>query len=285
MTTAPPSASSVSHAPIAVADCGGLCLERRGHGPRSLVLLHGWGMNLRVFDALARTLAEDFTVLAIDLPGHGRSVEGADLGRHGWTLERLAAAIAPQLPSDSLLVGWSLGGQVALQLALDAPRRVAALALVSTTPRFVIGADWPHGIADSVLAHFAQHLDGDYRETLRDFLGLQVRGSRDAPAALATLQSALFSHGEATPAVLARALQVLRTADLRARLGAIPAPALVLSGQYDRVTPPGAARALAAGLARGRHHEFARGGHAPFLSHAGEFVATLRAFAAEVVLA
>ena len=261
---------------------GGLCVERRGDGARTLVLLHGWAMNLRVFDALAQALAPHFTVLAIDLPGHGRSAEAPSLAHDGWTLERLAAAIAPALPRDSLLLGWSLGGQVALQLALDAPERVAALALVATTPRFVVGADWPHGIAASVLAHFARHLGGDYRDTVRDFLDLQVRGSRDAPAALATLQSALFSHGEAAPAVLARALEVLSRADLRARLGAIAVPALVLSGQHDRVTPPGAARALAAGLARGQHHEFARCGHAPFLSHEAGFAALLRGFAAGV---
>jgi pimeloyl-[acyl-carrier protein] methyl ester esterase len=263
----------------------GLCVEQRGAGPRTLVLLHGWAMNLRVFDALAESLAPDFRLLAIDLPGHGRSAEPAGLQRDGWTLERLAAAIAPQLPADALLLGWSLGGQVALQLALDAPARVAALALVSTTPRFVAGDDWPHGIAASVLAHFARHLGSDYRETVRDFLDLQVRGSRDAPAALATLQAALFSHGEAAPEVLARALEVLRHADLRRRLGDVAPPALVLGGQYDRVTPPGAARALAAALPRGRHHEFARCGHAPFLSHAAEFAAVLRGFAAEVFAA
>jgi pimeloyl-[acyl-carrier protein] methyl ester esterase len=263
----------------------GLCVEHRGAGPRTLVLLHGWAMNLRVFDALAESLAPDFRVLAIDLPGHGRSAEPAELRREGWTLERLAAAIAPRLPADALLLGWSLGGQVALQLALDAPARVAALALVSTTPRFVAGDDWPHGIAASVLAHFARHLGGEYRETVRDFLDLQVRGSREAPAALATLQAALFSHGEAAPVVLARALEVLRHADLRDRLGQVATPALVLAGQYDRVTPPGAARALAAALPRGRHHEFARCGHAPFLSHAAEFTAALRGFAAEVFTA
>lgn len=269
--------------PGAAAD--GLCVEDRGTGPRTIVLLHGWALNLRVFDALAESLAPDFRVLAIDLPGHGRSAEPAGLRRDGWTLERLAAAIAPRLPADSLLLGWSLGGQVALQLALDAPARVAALALVSTTPRFVAGDDWPHGIVASVLAHFARHLGSDYRETVRDFLDLQVRGGRDAPAALATLQAALFSHGEAAPAVLARALEVLRHADLRPRLGEVARPVLVLAGQYDRVTPPGAARALAAALPHGRHLEFARCGHAPFLSHAAEFAAALRGFAAHVFAA
>jgi pimeloyl-[acyl-carrier protein] methyl ester esterase len=257
--------------------------EQRGDDARTIVLLHGWALNLRVFDALAADLAREFTVLALDLPGHGRSPEPDALQREGWTLERLAAWIAPAVPAGALLLGWSLGGQVALQLARQAPERVGALALVSTTPRFVGGDGWPHGIAPAVLAHFAKHLGSDYRQTVRDFLELQVRGSRDAAVALAALQAALFAQGEASAAVLSRSLEVLRSADLRAALPAIDVPALVLGGQYDRVTPPGAARALAAALPRARHHELARCGHAPFLTHAHEFTALLREFAHAVL--
>ena len=103
---------------------------------------------------------------------------------------------------------------------------------------------------------------------------------RDAAAALATLQAALFAQGEASAPVLSRSLEVLRGSDLRATLGATAQPALVVGGQYDRVTPPGAARALAAALPHARHHEFARCGHAPFLTHEAEFAALLRDFVA-----
>ena len=255
-------------------------LERRGTGARELVLLHGWALNLRVFDALAAALGPDFTITAVDLPGHGRSAEPRAFVEHGWSLERLVDWLAPALPRDALVLGWSLGGQVALQLARQAPERVAALVLVSSTPRFVSGDGWTHGVAPAVLAHFARHLGGDYRQTVHDFLELQVRGSRDAAAALEALQAALFAQGEASAPVLSRSLEVLRGSDLRATLGATAQPALVVGGQYDRVTPPGAARALAAALPHARHHEFARCGHAPFLTHEAEFAALLRDFVA-----
>lgn len=257
-----------------------LHVERRGQGPRTLVLLHGWALNSRVFDTLAATLERDFSLLAIDLPGHGRSPEPEDLQRQGWTLPALAAIVRPLVPRGALLLGWSLGGQVVLQLAHDAPGHAAALVLVSTTPRFTRGDGWNDGVAPELLAHFAAHLRSDYRATVHDFLELQVRGSREAGAALAALQAALFAQGEAPAAVLQRSLEVLRQADLRAQLPAITTPALVIGGQYDRVTPPGAARALAAALPDARHHELARCGHAPFLTHEAEFAALLREFAA-----
>jgi pimeloyl-ACP methyl ester carboxylesterase len=77
------------------------------------VLLHGWGMNLRVFDGLRAALAEHHRVTAIDLAGHGASPWTADSSpqQHGWR------ALRPCCRAMRVLVGWSLGGQLALQLA------------------------------------------------------------------------------------------------------------------------------------------------------------------------
>jgi pimeloyl-[acyl-carrier protein] methyl ester esterase len=252
-------------------------IEREGQGP-ALVMLHGWGLNLRVFDALSERLRDAFEVIRIDLPGHGRSPESLALQRDGWTHGALATELLPQLPSRFTLLGWSLGAQLAIEMAAAAPGRVAALLLLSATPRFAAAPDWPWGAAPEVLAGFAAQLQSDYRGTVRDFLELQVRGSRNASETLISLQSALFRQGECPPPVLGRALELLHRADLRARLSLIQAPTLVLAGQYDRVVHPGASRALAAALPHATFHELARCGHAPFVSHEKECAALLRDF-------
>jgi pimeloyl-ACP methyl ester carboxylesterase len=84
---------------------------------------------------------------------------------------------------------------------------------------------------------------------------------------LAQLRAALHAQGDAHPDALAAGLALLEQADLRAQLPKIDVPTLVCSGQYDRVTPAAAGAALVALLPRARHHEFARAGHACFLSH------------------
>jgi hypothetical protein len=61
-------------------------------------------------------------------------------------------------------------------------------------------------------------------------------------------------------------------------LSLVRAPTLVLAGQYDRVTLPGASRALADALPDGRYFEFRRAAHAPFLSHTTEFAALVTEF-------
>ena len=238
-----------------------------------LVLLHGWGMNLRVFDGLRAALGAHHRVTAIDLPGHGRSP---------WTPEsspqQQLASLSATLPHGATLVGWSLGAQLALQLASQSALGVRRLVLIAGSPRFVRADDWPHGLPAATLQQFADQLEGDAANTIADFLELQVRGSADAAAVRTTLQSALQRHGTAHPDALAAGLALLEHNDLRELARCIEIPALVIVGQYDRVTPPQAAQALAQLLPRSQLLQIKRAGHAPFISHPEAVSAALLGF-------
>jgi pimeloyl-[acyl-carrier protein] methyl ester esterase len=165
------------------------------------------------------------------------------------------------------VLGWSLGGMVALELARRHPARIAALVLLATTPRFVAGDDWEYGMQGDVLDGFARGLAADYRGTVRNFLALQTLGDENAAPALRELRSKLAAHGEPDTRALQAGLEVLRTADLRDALPRIGHPALVIAGERDRLTPPEAGRELAMRLPSARFHCVERAGHAPFLSH------------------
>jgi pimeloyl-[acyl-carrier protein] methyl ester esterase len=258
----------------AAAATGELYKESSGPGDAApLVLLHGWGMNLRVFDRLRAALAEHHRVTAIDLAGHGESP---------WTAERSPqqqlASLAAVLPRDAVLVGWSLGGQLALQLAAEPALAVRRLVLIASSPRFVCADDWPHGLPVATLRQFAAQLTHDAGQTIDDFIELQLRGSPDAAALRATLQDALRLHGAAEPAALAAGLKLLEHNDLRALARRIEVPVLVIAGQYDRVTAPAAGQALARLLPQARLLNIRRAGHAPFLSHPGQVAAAVLAF-------
>ena len=247
-----------------------------GNDAAPLVLLHGWGMNLRVFDPLRAALGTTQRVIAIDLPGHGASPWSADSSP-----QQQLAAIAAMLPRAATLVGWSLGGQLALQLAREPALEVRRLVLLTTSPRFVRAADWPHGMAAATLRQFAAQLERDPDRTIADFLELQVRGSVDAAAVMATLQSALRSHGAAQPAALRAGLEMLEHNDLRELARQVQIPALVITGQYDRVTPPQAGEALAQLLPHAQLLQLRRAGHAPLISHPGQVGAALLEFVRE----
>ncbi|HEY1726126.1 MAG TPA: pimeloyl-ACP methyl ester esterase BioH [Steroidobacteraceae bacterium] len=246
--------------------------ETRGHG-EPVVLLHGWGMNLRIFDALRDALASQHEVTSIDLPGHGRSGWDAPADAQ-HQLEWLGA----NLPRSATLIGWSLGGQLALQLADRAAVAARRLVLIATSPRFVSSADWPYGLPTSTLQRFGQQLAADPDATVAEFLELQVRGSVAGPAVLERLQRSLREHGSARPEALQAGLTMLEHNDLRALARGIELPVLLIAGQYDRVTSPQAAQALSQMLPQAQLLKIRRAGHAPFLSHAAQVTSALLDF-------
>jgi pimeloyl-[acyl-carrier protein] methyl ester esterase len=169
---------------------------------------------------------------------------------------------------------------LAVELARQQPHHLRALLLVATTPKFLAGPDWEHGLQPAVLDEFRRGLAADYRRTVQNFLALQTRGDEHSLETLRRLRGHLASHGEPEPRALAMGLEILRTADLRDVLPRITLPSLVIVGEHDRLTPPGAGRALAAQLPSARFQLVERSGHAPFLSHPQPFLAEVLGFLA-----
>lgn len=239
-----------------------------------LALLHGWGMNARVFDGLANLLASEFDVRSLELPGHG--------DREPLPVNTLAAwadDLAQQLPDGAILLGWSLGGQVAMRAALDHPHKVARLVLLASTPKFVAADDWRGGIALPDLEAFGAALLGDPQATLMRFLSLQTRGMPGQKAMLQQLRHSVLAAPAAHPDALAGGLAILRETDLRADLPRLIQPALVLHGALDTLTPAAAGAWLAATLPTAQHVEWARAAHAPQLSHGDEVAMAIGRFA------
>ena len=241
-----------------------------------LVMLHGWGMNLRVFDLLRADLAADVATLAVDLPGHGRSPwwPGAT------SFEVQQQAVLAALPPRCVLLGWSFGAKLAMAIAAAQPQRVAALVLLSASPKFAQGEGWPHGMEPLALRAFDTVLKQDWQRTLQDFIALQLRGSRSAEESQQAIESALAAQGAPQREALLAGMALLESIDQRPIVARIPQPALIVAGRNDRVTPPGAAQWLSQTLPDARLFEVPRAGHAPMVSHHAEVAAQVRGFLA-----
>lgn len=250
-------------------------VEIVGRGP-NLTLLHGWGLNGAVWNGVRDALAERYTLHIIDLPGHGHS-QGAPV----TTLSAMVDALANAMPVHSHVLGWSLGGQAAMELARRHPQRVGKLSLVATTPRFLREHDWPHAVLPAVLAAFGVRLVNNTAATIKSFLALQVLNQPKLRDTLARLQHAVASRAIPTAGALAAGLTLLESTDLRDRLREVPHPALVIQGDHDALTPEPAGRWLAAHLPRARYAMLAHAAHAPFLSHREAFLHELNTFLAE----
>ncbi|MGB5451087.1 MAG: pimeloyl-ACP methyl ester esterase BioH [Sedimenticolaceae bacterium] len=232
-----------------------------GFGP-DLVLLHGWGMNAAVWGPLLPGLSERFRLTVIELPGHGDSAPASAADLSEWA--ELCLAVAP---ACAHWLGWSLGGQIALRAALNAPERVRGLSLVATTPRFVQAPGWPCAMPVETFEQFARALHGDPGATLGRFLALQVKGAEHARETLKLLRTELQQRPPASEDGLAQGLDLLLKNDLRTELKDLGCPSHWLFGSRDTLVPGALQERLPEYLPHADIEKIPGAGHAPFLSH------------------
>jgi 2-succinyl-6-hydroxy-2,4-cyclohexadiene-1-carboxylate synthase len=102
--------------------------------PDNVVLLHGFSGTHRAWDGVAARLdPERYLPRALDLPGHGDAVDPHGVGGEAITFAGCVDRVLLDSPERFALCGYSLGGRVALHVALAAPERVSKLVLVSST--------------------------------------------------------------------------------------------------------------------------------------------------------
>jgi pimeloyl-[acyl-carrier protein] methyl ester esterase len=249
---------------------GRLLAYREAGSGAPLVLVHGWAMSSAVFTEALENLSDRFRVLAPDLRGHGGSQEGPGYGFADFAadLEEWLSALDLR---DAVLGGWSLGGQVLLELFPAVRRRVRRLLLVSTTPCFTAKDGWPEGLPSGQVRAMGRDLKHNYERTMGDFFALQFAGEQIGRERYRRIVDFAVRRGSLPePGVALAALEELRRGDQRERLAGIDCPVLIMHGEIDRITPVGAARYLAENLPLGELALFPGTGHAPFLSRPRE---------------
>ena len=249
-------------------------IQTQGQGS-PLLLLHGWGIGGNVWENIQCRLKNFCRASWVDIPGYGRTPNHL---KHHYTLESLAQALHPLLDGPTTVLGWSLGGMIATQLALMYPHKVSKLILTATSPQFFTSTDWNHAMEAKTLDTFGSDLKHAYRETVMQFLAIQALGSDRAREEIRVLKQKVFRDGEPSYNALEEALNLLQTQNLRPMLADIHCPTLIIAGEKDRLAPVAAAQAMHALIPRSRLHTIKGTSHAPFLSHPDEFVGTIKDF-------
>ena len=232
-----------------------------------LILIHGWGNSAAIFSELMTQLS-GCHCFAPDLPGYGTSTatERIDLAALADDFIRWFDALGLETVT---LLGWSLGGMLAQELAARFPARIERLILVATTPRFVVAPNWQFGLADSAVRALARDFKRAPDPTLENFWRRQFHGEGSIPSPRLP---------QVEPATALAGLELLRQVDLREKLPRITVPTLVLHGSTDVIIPIAAGRFIAATLPQARFYEVSGCGHAPFLSAVERVSAAIRQF-------
>lgn len=241
------------------------------------VLLHGWGFHSGIWQGILPALAAKYTVTCIDLPGFGNSVACPMPAN----LDELLQALGVTMPANSHLIGWSLGGLLALALAAKDPSSFQSVTLLASTPRFAEAPpDWP-GMPLAVLENFAQQLQDDHQATLKRFLRAQLHQVAQGPVLLKRIEADLFAAEQEPPSLdlWGFYLQLLQTLDLRDALRDLPKPVLGIFGALDAIVPQQTVAALQAeSYEHAQWTLLSKAGHVPFLTHPEATLALLTNF-------
>jgi 3-oxoadipate enol-lactonase/4-carboxymuconolactone decarboxylase len=247
-----------------------MTLSWRSDGPEGapvLVLLNSVGSTTEMWAPLVAPLAEQFRVIRIDHPGHGASPP-APAGA-ACSLADLGAGVLAVIDELGLervqLAGLSLGGMTGMWLAIHHPERLARLALLCTSAYLspetyreraqAVRADGMAGIAEYAVSrwitpHLAER-DPDLRARLE--------------AMVASIDAESY----------AQCCGAIAGMDLRADLGRIATPTLVIAGAEDPATPPEHAQLIAGSVATARLHIVADASHLATVEQPGRVAALL----------
>jgi pimeloyl-[acyl-carrier protein] methyl ester esterase len=180
------------------------------------------------------------------------------------------------MPSCTL-IGWSLGGMVALDLTSRFPERVKKLVMIGSNPCFVKTTNWV-GIRETVLEKFASDLTDDCHGTLIRFLSLQVKGLDNYKTLLRNLKIALLTCEPPDADILQGGLEILKQQDLRFQLANLQCPAQIILGSHDTFVPVVVADKMRLLNPHLKILTIDKAGHVPFLSHQSYTLSILRNF-------
>jgi pyruvate dehydrogenase E2 component (dihydrolipoamide acetyltransferase) len=236
-------------------------------GGASILLIHGFGADLTGWMFNHAALAEERPVTAIDLPGHGGSSKKVG----DPSLQSLAATVLDTMDALGIqkahLVGHSLGGAIATEIALIAPDRVTALTLIA-----------PAGLGPDISGVFIEGFIGESRaRKLRPIIEMLVADPNLVTAAMVEevlkfkrLDGALAALRKVADANFAGATQRI---SLRQRLGEIKAPVQIIWGESDRILPVAHGEGLPGNVKVTR---IAGAGHIPYMEKAAEVNALIK---------
>ncbi|MFC1528003.1 alpha/beta fold hydrolase [Candidatus Neomarinimicrobiota bacterium] len=207
-----------------------------GSGSQTILLIHGLGTYAKGWIKNIDALSEQYRVIAVDLPGYGKS----DKGHYKYTMDFYATVLTELMDNlginETIVAGHSMGGQIAMTMALNFPERVHKLVLISPAgfERFEDGeGDWlinvmtPDLVKDTPIRAIDTNLRYNFYETPEDaeFLiteRIQLRGSSDFDR---------YCYA------VSKNVQAMIDGYVYDKLDQITQPTLILWGENDQLIP------------------------------------------------
>lgn len=237
---------------------------------RKLILLHGAGSNGHTWQNQLDRLGRAHSPVAIDFPAHGRSA-GVEGLKSIEEYSDFTVAFMDALGIGAAVIdGWSMGGAIAMDLALRYPKRVEAVVLTATAARFNIPAERVEGLRAVAMGRAPQAFltDAFSPATVKEHFEI--------------VRAGWMEQIKTDPRVRYTDIVACTRVDLREQIGRIDKPTLVLAGADDQITTPADAEFIRGRIRGAQLRVVANAAHHLPNEQADEVSAALETFLAQL---
>lgn len=247
-----------------------------GEGP-FMVFLHGWGVNRRIWKQQMKFFADRYSVMSIDLPGHGDSSwEKISLGEMAQDLRTM---LRDQGVKDAVFVSSSLGGLFALKLYEVDTSLMKRMVFVGSMPKFARSEGYPFGLDVQAIRKLDTQIHSAYPSIVNVFFRSLFTKEERSSRRYRWMQRFRKEDTIAMQPALSEYLNILEQEDLREVIKSIKdLPIQFINGAEDTICSQEAIAYVKTLCPDARYDFFAQCGHFPFLSKPHEFNVVLEEF-------
>jgi pimeloyl-[acyl-carrier protein] methyl ester esterase len=241
-----------------------MLIESLGRG-HPIIFIHGWAMNKDVFNPFFEKLDKNkYQLLFFDLPEMDEN--------DAWEncIIQISDAIQDFNFDSFDLFGWSLGGQVAIEICRLNRERVKKIILASSTPIFVNNDVWEFGLNEVIFENFAKSIINDQKKTLTNFFNLQLMGQENKKAILNYLTNCVATQ-DLNINSLKFYLSHMKNNNFLTIMDNINCDIHLIAGDQDKIVPIESQTYMQQNIRNVKKTLFInKASHVPFLSHPEE---------------
>ncbi|MBH0053781.1 alpha/beta hydrolase [Salinibacterium sp. SWN139] len=244
--------------------------EDRGTG-EVIVFVHGWGGSGDAWDLQVLDLAPSYRCITVDLRGHGSSDKPWGDYNYDLFVRDLNVLVSELGLERVTLVGWSMGGHIALKFAHEHPEKLARVVVTGSGPRFSGTEDAPYGTPEGEVQGLVDAIKIAPIETIAGLYGNNFHRTD-----LTATRDWFVQTGWKVPAFVGvSSFQALLDNDLRGVLPSVQTPVHIFSGRHDAIWDPRWSEEAHRLIPTSTLTYFENSGHVAFIENRIEWNATL----------
>ncbi|WP_343377674.1 pimeloyl-ACP methyl ester esterase BioH [Buchnera aphidicola (Formosaphis micheliae)] len=246
--------------------------EKTGFGNIDLILLHGWGFNIKVWYNIIPLINPYFTLYLVDLPGYGHSNNCLAI-----KINDIIQILSDYMPNNAIWLGWSLGGLITNYITIYGSKNIKAIINVASSPCLIEKPQWP-GINTTKLYNFYIDLRDNYSTTISRFIDTQINNIYFSKQYNLKLKKNILTYPYPNLLALKEGYNIISQLDLRKDMLKINIPILGIYGYLDILIPKNIANILDKKLLNSHSITLKKSAHAPFISQPKKFCQHLLEF-------